>query len=206
MFLHKIVAGVYGVNCYIIGDEESKKGAVIDPGGSLNEIISIVSDNKINIEYIILTHGHGDHIGAVKDLKENTNSKILAHEAEKDILNKSENNLTALMGMDIIEIEADEYLKEGQTVKLGKLELNIIHTPGHTPGCMCIKVDDIMFTGDTLFAGSIGRTDLPGGDYDTIMNSLEKLSKLDDEITIYPGHGPASEIGIEKSINPYMKG
>lgn len=205
MFIHNVLAGTYGVNCYIIGDNETKKGAVIDPGGNAHEIIRVINDNKINVEYIILTHGHGDHIGAVEELKEKTNAKILAHEEEKYILNDAQNNLTVAIGMGEIKIEADEYLKENQVVKIGNLELKIIHTPGHTPGCMCIMVDDVMFTGDTLFAGSIGRTDLPGGDYDTILNSVKKLSKFDEEITIYPGHGPSSKIGIEQRMNPYMK-
>ncbi|SHH14028.1 MBL fold metallo-hydrolase [Tepidibacter thalassicus] len=204
MFLQKIVAGVYGVNCYILGDEQTKKCAVLDPGGSLDEIIDIVENNEFKVDYIILTHGHGDHIGAVKELKQKTNAKILAHEDEKFILNSSKNNLTHMMG-GAFEIEADEYLKDGQIVKIGNLELKIIHTPGHTPGCICIKVDDVLFTGDTLFAGSIGRTDLPGGDYDTILDSLDKLSNLDDNLKVLPGHGPASKISVEKSKNPYMQ-
>ncbi len=205
MFLHKIVAGIYGVNCYILGDEETSKVAVFDPGGNAEEILDIIREKGLTLAYVILTHGHGDHIGAVKELKEKTGAKILVHEDEKNILNNKDNNLTALMGMDAVEIDADEYLKDGQTIQLGNLDLEIIHTPGHTPGGMCIKVKDLLFTGDTLFAGSIGRTDLTGGDYDTIMKSLEKLGNLEDDLTILPGHGPASRIGIEKSVNPYMK-
>jgi len=204
MILEKKIAGVLGVNCYIIGDEETKKGAVIDPGGSIEDLLNTIRAHELDIEYIILTHGHGDHIGAVQYLKNMTNSKIVAHVDEKELLGDKDKNLTSKLGFGIVEIDADEYVKDGQNIKLGNLNLEIIHTPGHTPGGICIKIDNIMFSGDTLFAGSIGRYDLFGGDYEELKKSLNKLSKLDDEITVFPGHGPATRLGIEKTTNPYM--
>jgi len=204
MFLEKIVAGVYGVNCYILGDIGTKKCAVIDPGGACDEILNIVNNNAFNLEYIILTHGHADHIGAVEELKEKSGASVLAHKEEQIVLNNSQNNLTYMMGGSI-EIEADRYLIDGQTVELGNLKLQIIHTPGHTPGGMCIKVDDSLFAGDTLFRASIGRTDLFGGDYDKIIESVNRLAELDDNLKVFPGHGPASTIGTEKLNNPYIK-
>jgi glyoxylase-like metal-dependent hydrolase (beta-lactamase superfamily II) len=204
MILEKKIAGILGVNCYIIGDEVTRKGAVIDPGGSIEDILKSIRENELSIEYIILTHSHGDHIGAVPQLKHITKAKIIAHIDEKELLNDKDKNLTSNLGCGIVEIDADEYVKDGQNIKLGNLSLEIIHTPGHTPGGMCIKVDNVMFSGDTLFSGSIGRTDLFGGDYSDIQNSLNKLSKLDDEITVFPGHGPATRLGIEKVTNPYM--
>ncbi|WFD09253.1 MBL fold metallo-hydrolase [Tepidibacter hydrothermalis] len=204
MFLEKVVAGVYGVNCYILGDIETKKCAVIDPGGACDEILHIVNKNGFNLEYIILTHGHADHIGAVEEIKEKTGANVLAHKEEQIVLSNSQNNLTYMMGGSI-EIEADRYLSDGQTVELGNLKLQIIHTPGHTPGGMCIKVNDSLFAGDTLFRSSIGRTDLFGGDYDKIIESVNRLAKLDDNLKVFPGHGPASTIGTEKLNNPYIK-
>ncbi|CAH2212631.1 MBL fold metallo-hydrolase [Tepidibacter aestuarii] len=204
MFLEKVVAGVYGVNCYILGDVETKKCAVIDPGGACDEILDIIKNNQLNLDYIILTHGHADHIGAVKELKEKTGANILAHREEEIVLTNSQNNLTYMMGGSI-EIEANKYLTDGQTIELGNLKLQIIHTPGHTPGGMCIKVNDLLFTGDTLFRSSIGRTDLFGGDYDKIIESVNRLSELDENLKVLPGHGPASTIEIEKLNNPYIK-
>ena len=204
MIVEKKIAGILGVNCYILGDEDTQKGAVIDPGGSVEDILRTIREHELDIEYIILTHGHGDHIGGLPQLKQMTNAKVIAHIDEKELLNDKSKNLTANLGCGIVEIDADEYVKDGQNIKLGNLNLEIIHTPGHTPGCMCIKVDNVMFSGDTLFAGSIGRTDLYGGNYSEIQNSLNKLSKLDDDITVLPGHGPATRLGIEKITNPYM--
>ncbi|MCT4509890.1 MAG: MBL fold metallo-hydrolase [Tepidibacter sp.] len=204
MFLEKIVAGVYGVNCYILGDDETKKCAVIDPGGDCDGILNIIKKNELNLEYIILTHGHADHIGAVKELKEKTNSTVLAHKEEEIVLTNSQNNLTYMMGGSI-EIEADRYLNDEQSIELGNLNLQTIHTPGHTLGGMCIKVEDCLFTGDTLFRSSIGRTDLFGGDYDKIIESVNRLSKLDDKLKVFPGHGPASTVETEKAKNPYIK-
>lgn len=204
MILEKRNVGIYGVNCYILGDEDTNKGAVIDPGGSVEEIFKTIREHELNIEYIILTHAHGDHIGGVPQLKNLTNAKIIAHKDEKELLNDKEKNLTSTMSCGIVEIDADEYVKDGQIIKLGNLDLEIIHTPGHTPGGMCILVDNIMFSGDTLFSGSMGRCDLFGGNYDEMQNSLKKLSELDDEITVFSGHGPATRLGIEKVTNPYM--
>lgn len=204
MILERRNVGIYGVNCYILGDEDTNKGAVIDPGGSVEEILKTIREHELNIEYIILTHAHGDHIGGVPQLKNLTNAKVIAHKDEKELLNDKEKNLTSTMSCGVVEIDADEYVKDGEILKLGNLDLKIIHTPGHTPGGMCILVDNIMFSGDTLFAGSMGRCDLFGGNYDEMQKSLKKLSKLDDEITVFSGHGPATRLGVEKVTNPYM--
>ena len=204
MILERRNVGIYGVNCYILGDEDTNKGAIIDPGGSVEEILKTVREHELNIEYIILTHAHGDHIGGVPQLKYLTNAKVIAHKDEKELLNDKEKNLTSTMSCGVVEIDADEYVKDGEILKLGNLDLKIIHTPGHTPGGMCILVDNIMFSGDTLFAGSMGRCDLFGGNYGEMQKSLKKLSKFDDEITVFSGHGPATRLGVEKVTNPYM--
>ena len=204
MIFRKLVVGMYGVNCYIIGDENTKKGAIIDPGENGEGILNLVKENGLEIEYIILTHSHGDHIGALEYLRKNFNCKVVAHIDEKELLNDADKNLTAIMGMPEVAIDADVYVKEGDELRLGDLNLKFYHTPGHTSGCMCVLVNDALFTGDTLFAGSIGRTDLYSGDYSIILKSLEKLGCLDESLAVYPGHGPASQIRIEKNNNPYF--
>ena len=147
----------------------------------------------------------GDHICRVPEIKSKTNAKIVAHVNEEEVLIDRNKNLSAQLPGPLVEFDADEYVQEGDVIELGSLKLKIIHTPGHTKGGMCIKVGEHIFTGDTLFAGSIGRTDFYGGDYKQMMKSLRKLAKYDDNAVIYPGHGPTSTIGVEKRMNPYMQ-
>lgn len=204
MKIEKIIEPYFGENMYILIDEETKKCAVVDPGGASDKILNYIRLNSLNLEYIILTHGHGDHIGAVNKIKSQTNVKVIAHNDEKELLNDNKKNLSYSMHCGPQQLDADIYVKDKDKLELGNLKLSFIHTPGHTKGCMCIRVNDDMFTGDTLFAGSIGRTDLYGGDYKQIEKSLKKLSKFEDKVKIHPGHGPSSTLGIEKMSNPYM--
>ena len=204
MKLEKIVEPYFGENMYILIDEETKKCAVVDPGGASDKILNYIKVNSLELEYILLTHGHGDHIGAVNTIKSKTNAKVVAHNDEQELLNNNRKNLSYSMHCGPQELDADIYVHDKDKLELGNLKLSFIHTPGHTKGCMCIRVNDDMFTGDTLFAGSIGRTDLYGGDYKQIEKSLRKLAKYEDKVKIHPGHGPSSTLGIEKMSNPYM--
>ena len=204
MKIEKIVEPYFGENMYILIDEETKKCAVVDPGGASDKILNYIRANALQLQYIILTHGHGDHIGAVNKIKSQTNVKVIAHNDEKELLNDNRKNLSYSMHCGPQELNADIYVHDKEKLELGNLKLSFIHTPGHTKGCMCIRVNDDMFTGDTLFAGSIGRTDLYGGDYKQIEKSLRKLAKYEDKVKIHPGHGPSSTLGIEKMSNPYM--
>ena len=204
MKIEKIVEPYFGENMYILIDEETKKCAVVDPGGASDKILNYIKANSLELEYIVLTHGHGDHIGAVNTIKSKTNAKVVAHNDEQELLNDNRKNLSYSMHCGPQELDADIYVHDKDKLELGNLKLSFIHTPGHTKGCMCIRVNDDMFTGDTLFAGSIGRTDLYGGDYKQIEKSLRKLAKYEDKVKIHPGHGPSSTLGIEKMSNPYM--
>ena len=204
MIIDKIVEPYFGENMYILIDEETKKCAVVDPGGASDKILNYIKRNSLELEYILLTHGHGDHIGAVNTIKSRTNAKVVAHNDEQELLNDNRKNLSYSMHCGPQELNADIYVHDKEKLELGNLKLSFIHTPGHTKGSMCIRVNDDMFTGDTLFAGSIGRTDLYGGDYKQIEKSLRKLAKYEDKVKIHPGHGPSSTLGIEKMSNPYM--
>lgn len=205
MIIETIEDRFMGENTYLLGDESSGKCAIIDPGATLSDILSRVKKRNLTVEYIILTHGHADHIGTVKKLKEETNAKIVAHENERELLIDRKKNLSVRFPCGPQEFEADVYVKDKDKLAIGDLKVTFIHTPGHTPGGMCIKVGNHMFTGDTLFAGSIGRTDFYGGDFKQMNKSLNKLANQDDNIIIYPGHGPTSTIGKEKYMNPYMR-
>lgn len=204
MIIEKFTDHLFGENTYLIADKNTREGAVIDPGGDVKDLIKYVKDNFIEVKYIILTHGHGDHIGCVPELKKATNACIIAHSDEKEILLDKKKNLSYRMHCGPTEFEADEYVNEGDSVNLGDLKLKFIHTPGHTKGGMCIKVGNHMFTGDTLFAGSMGRTDLYSGDNKQMQKSLSRLKNYEDDIIVYPGHGPNTTMGIEKATNPYM--
>ncbi|MEG1871120.1 MAG: MBL fold metallo-hydrolase [Peptostreptococcaceae bacterium] len=204
MIIQTIEDRFMGENTYLLGDENTNKCAIIDPGASLVDILAAVKKRKLTVEYIILTHGHADHIANVNKLKAETNAKIVAHENEKELLVDRKKNLSVRFPCGPQEFDADVYVKDKDRLELGELRLTFMYTPGHTPGGMCIKVGEHMFTGDTLFAGSIGRTDFYGGDNKQMNKSLRKLANQDGNITIYPGHGPTSTIERERLSNPYM--
>lgn len=206
MFLKTLEVGPLGTNCYLLGCEETKEGAVIDPGAEGERILAAAREAGIKIAYIINTHGHIDHIGANGIIKESTGAPVLIHKDDAPYLTEPGRNLSLFMGSRDKSPEADCFLEEGDTINIGRtITLTVIHTPGHTPGGICLKGEGFIFTGDTLFAGSIGRTDLPGGSYNQLINAIkEKLFVLDDDLKIYPGHGPSSTIGAERVDNPFF--
>lgn len=206
MKIERLPVGIYAANCYVVYCDEIKDALVIDPGGDSDEILDRIEKLGLRIKYIILTHGHGDHIGGLLDVRNKTGAPVLIHEKDEEYLKDSKKNLSSMMFFGSVELEADRLLKDGDKLTLGKNIVEIIHTPGHTPGGISIKIDNCIFTGDTLFAGSIGRTDFAGGSYEEIIHSInERLIIYLDDTIIYPGHGPSSTIGREKDSNPFVK-
>jgi glyoxylase-like metal-dependent hydrolase (beta-lactamase superfamily II) len=203
--IHKLVVGFMQSNCYILigGDE----GIVIDPGGDVELIIDKLNQLNIKCLYIINTHGHIDHIAANSELKDKTGAKILIHKEDANMLTDSFLNLSAMLGGQIpILSSADRLLEDGDFVEIPNIKLKVIHTPGHTPGGICLLGKGFVFTGDTLFEYGIGRTDFPGGSYKTLIDSINKhLLVLEDKTIIYPGHGDVSTIGKERKNNPFLK-
>ena len=190
-----------GANCYIVSDNSTGAAVLVDPGGEPDKIKAVLKKNGLTAKFIINTHGHGDHILGNGYF----GIPVYAHRLEKDFLTDPDKNLSGMFGMFFKSPEATKLLEDGDKVSLDSLELEIIHTPGHTPGGISIKLGDVVFTGDTLFAGGIGRTDLPEGDERTLYRSIkEKLFMLDDNTVVYPGHGPESTIGEEKESNPFF--
>lgn len=199
MEIRTIPVGIYGANCYLVIYKD--KCAIIDPGADGDNIINIIEKLKLQPQYIILTHGHMDHVGAVEKVKDKYNVPIYINEKDQNMINNIEN----IFGNFGKYKAADRYIREGEIIELGDLNIECIETPGHTPGGMCFKINDIVFTGDTLFRDSIGRTDFVGGDHASIIESIKnKLMKLDDDTKVLPGHGPVSSIGYERRENPFF--
>lgn len=195
-----------GTNCYIVGCEETKEVAVIDPGGNARGIVQVLEREGLKAVYIINTHGHIDHIGGNRGVKEATGAKILIHEADAKMLTSAISNFSFLMGSKVTSPPADQFIKDGDIIKIGNtVELEVIHTPGHSPGGVCLKTGDIIFVGDTLFQMSIGRTDFPGGSHKQLVDNITKrLLCYEDHVVCYPGHGPATTIGFERQNNPFL--
>ncbi len=192
-------------NCYIIGCEKTGEGAVVDPGDEGGRIIKRLEDLGLKCKYIILTHGHADHIGALQEVREATGAKVLIHKQDADMLTNPALNLSMMLGLVMKFKEADRLLEEGDEIQVGEITFEVIHTPGHTPGGITLKTDDVLITGDTLFAGSVGRSDFPGGSHRTLINSIKtKLLVFPGETKVYSGHGPATTIGYEKKYNPFL--
>lgn len=195
-------------NCYIVMDSETHELMVVDPAGEVDKIIEMINILQGKLKYIYITHCHGDHILGVTELKEKMGGKILIHRFDADGLNDPNINLTEIMGLGDIELEADSRVDDGDLIHLGNLEFKVIHTPGHTIGgsSLYCESEKLLFSGDTLFRGTWGRTDLPTSSFDQIIDSItNKLMKLPDETICYPGHGKSTKIGEEKPIYLELK-
>lgn len=201
-----VVVGAYSVNCYIVYCDETGDGIIIDPGDEAGRIkYTVDALDNINIKMIVLTHAHSDHIGAVKELKEYYGVKVALHKEENDIYSNSVYNLTSIMADMPIENHADMLLKEGDTVNIGNNKLVVMHTPGHTKGSICLYGDGVLFSGDTLFAGTYGRIDFPTGNEEKLASSIRRILSLSDNTAVYPGHYESTTIKVENKYNQMAK-
>jgi len=206
MIVDKLEVGPFATNCYIVGSESGGEGMIIDPGDKAKQILGKVEDLKLDIKLVVLTHGHIDHIGALKEIKEATGADVAIHADDEGSLRKQP--LSIIFGLFYpTPPPPDRLLKDGDSIDVGDLHFEVLHTPGHTPGGICLLGDGVVFSGDTLFNCSVGRTDLPGGSYDKLMGSIQtKLMMLPDDTIVYPGHGGETTIGAERKGNPYLEG
>lgn len=208
MNVRNMPSGMLMVNTYLVIDENTKKGFIVDPGGFDKKLCSVVEQSGISLEYIILTHGHVDHIGGVEDYRKKfPQIKVVAAKAELEMLKNPDFNMSSMMGMFPVSLVPDVTVVEGDCISVGDIDMRFVMTPGHSPGGMCIIIDKekVVFSGDTLFAQSIGRTDFPGCSFEKLINSIkEKLFILDDDTVVYPGHMNSTSIGFEKRHNPFV--
>jgi glyoxylase-like metal-dependent hydrolase (beta-lactamase superfamily II) len=201
--IHTLPLGDYQTNCYIIRESDSKTCAIIDPGDHPEQVLTQVRSLGLEIEAILLTHGHFDHVGAVEALVEATDCQLWMSQSDwSQFPNPIISRYYPLANCDFCEVQ---FCEEGEQITAGGVTFTAMATPGHTHGSMCYLCGDVIFSGDTLFAGSCGRTDLPGGDWDTIQDSLTRLGQLDGRYTVFPGHGPSTTLANEKKYNPYMR-
>lgn len=197
MFIENIIVGEIEANCYLVGDDKTKEAVIIDPGAEPDKIKEYIKRMNLNCLFIINTHGHIDHIGANNDF----DIPIFIHEKDEPLLYHPEFNLSSLMNNPFKSRKASHLFKDGEFLHVGNLAFETIHTPGHTPGSVSLKLGNYLFTGDTLFAQGVGRTDFPYSSESELINSIKnKLFVLDHNTEIYPGHGPKSTIGREKKI------
>jgi hydroxyacylglutathione hydrolase len=209
MFLKQMQVGHMAIFAYIVGDEASGEALVIDPAANVDGLISEAQKKGFTIKYIVNTHGHVDHISGNQDMKKKTGAQIIIHEADADMLVSTPSMVLRMFGAKPSP-PADITVKEGDTISVGKVSLKVIHTPGHTPGGMSLYMEGYVFTGDTLFVGGVGRTDLPGGSWSVMSSSIrEKLLTLPDETVVLPGHNygpsPTSTIARERKANMFLR-
>lgn len=205
IFDHQVV-GPLGCNCFIVGDPATKQAIVIDPGGDAEKIAASLRAKDLTVTAIVATHAHFDHLVAAEALRELTGAAFFMHDADKPLLDWYETSGRMFLGLELgAPPTVDTTASEGDLLKAGDVELLVIHTPGHSPGSISLVAPDAVFSGDTLFAGSIGRSDLPGGDGDTLLEVIRsRLLGLADEVAVHPGHGPSTTIGEERRSNPFV--
>lgn len=205
LIVHHLSVGPLQVNCFLVACQKTRETMVIDPGEEGPRILALAEREDLNITQIVNTHGHFDHIGANQNVIEATGAKLALHEADLPLLQNARNH-AEVYGLTVTPSpEPDKLLKEGDTLAVGELSFKVFHLPGHSPGGICLLSKDHLFVGDALFAGSIGRTDLPGGDFDALVEGIrEKLFSLPDETVVHPGHGPDTTIGRERQMNPFV--
>lgn len=207
MIFEMLSVGPLGTNCFILGCDETKEGVVVDPGDDAERIVSLVARHGLKVKYIINTHGHFDHVGGNRRLLEATGAELLIHGDDVAMLTRA-TVVAAMYGLSTENSPRPQrLLEDGMTISFGRHALQVLHTPGHTPGgcSLYLPAQSIVITGDTLFAEGVGRTDFPGSSHEALMASIkEKLFTLPDATKAWPGHGPATTIGHEKRFNPYI--
>jgi glyoxylase-like metal-dependent hydrolase (beta-lactamase superfamily II) len=198
--------GSFQANCFVISCSETGEGAVVDPGDEDELILDIVRTEQVRVKFILLTHAHIDHVGALGPVKKATGAEILMHREDTFLL-EGVGAQALSFGLHVDGYtKVDRYVEDGDEFSFGNLTARVIHTPGHSPGGVCYHIGKSLFVGDTLFAGSIGRTDLPGGSFETLIRSImEKLLPLGDDIEVFSGHGPSTTLGEERLTNPFLR-
>jgi hydroxyacylglutathione hydrolase len=204
MIIKKVVVGPLEENSYIVADEVSKEAVVIDPGDEPDRIMDLIDGNGFNVRAVICTHGHFDHVGAVGDIKKATGATVMMHEDDSETYGMAKDQ-AAFWGYTVDDLpEPDGFLNDGDEIKAGGMVFRVMHSPGHSPGGICLYGEGVLFSGDTMFQGSVGRTDFPGGSIEKLKESFKRLINLPDDTRIFSGHGPETTIGREKRENFFM--
>ncbi len=204
MLLEVLEVGPFMANCYLVACPQTRESVIIDPGGDGPLIVSKARGLALKVRYVINTHAHLDHIGANHDVCHAFQAPLLGHRADLPLYRSRSSSMALFTGQAGVK-EPDRFVQEGDLLKLGQLRIKVLETPGHSPGGICLEIGGALFTGDTLFASSIGRTDLPGGSYGTLLQSIRrKLLVYPDSTEVFPGHGPPTTIGEERRYNPFL--
>ena len=205
LFAHRVV-GPLACNCYVVGDEVTRQAIVIDPGDDADELAAEIVKQQLTVTAIVATHAHFDHIVAAERLRALTGAPFMLHDEDRPLLDWMQESGRLFLGVELPPPpEVDTPAREGERISAGGVELEVVHTPGHSPGSISLVAADALFSGDTLFAGSIGRTDLPGGDTKALLDAVRsKLFVLDGSLAVSPGHGPTTTLGAERADNPFV--